>query len=248
MPLKAGGGHTKVFKGGVRFTRELQVSADNFVDIISGGSGRAGNGKVINLATQEDRSGAKFMGNINIAFMGGVLEVQFGSSEDGIDVVFPETSTFGMSLKGTSNGDNERMIQGDAKTMLVPFREDVVNGEESGSLGAWRMGVCIASVASKDEVVKGSGEGAEKAKDGSFNTRRVGFCKLVKDRNSTGGSIATMAGAAFSTWLNFILPMRAEDDGIFGTRTRGAKHAKVLELIALFAFGCVPEWPGREGF
>jgi hypothetical protein len=224
------------------------VSADDVVDIISGGSGRAGNGKVINLATQENRSGAKFMGNINIAFMGGVVEIQFGCSEDGIDMLFPETATFGMSLKGTSIGDNERTIQGDAKTMLIPFCEDVVNGEESGSLGAWRMGIGIASVTSKDEVVKGSSESAEKMKDWGFDAQRVGFCKLVKDRNSTGGSIATMVGAAFSTWLNFVLPMRVEDDGIFGTRTRGAKHAKVLELIALFAFGCVPEWPGRESF
>ena len=70
----------------------------------------------------------------------------------------------------------------------------------------------------------------------------------MEDWDSARGAVAAMAGATFATWFYFILPMGAENDGIFGARAGRTKHSKVLELVALFAFGGIPERPGGKGF
>ena len=164
-----GGGQTKVFKRGVRFTRELQAVTNDIVDVIGSGGSGTGDGEVIYLAAKEDRSGAKFMGNVDVTFVSGAVEIQIGGSKDGVNVFLPKAATFRVSLEGPANGDDKGAIQSDSETMSIPFGKNIVDGKEGGGFGAGRVGIGVASVASKDLVVEGGRESTEKAEDWGFD-------------------------------------------------------------------------------
>jgi hypothetical protein len=242
------GCHAKIFKGRVGFTRELEFEADGGINGISNGGRRAGNGEIINLATKENRLRAKLVRNIDIAFVGGGLEVKFRGGEDGVDVFLPESSTLRMALKSTSDRDHKRAIEGDTKSCLVPVGKDIIDREESRNLGARRMGIGIASIAGKNQVVEGSSECTEKTKDGSLNAGGVGFREFMEDGGGTRRTITAMSRATFATGFNFVLPVGAENNGIARSGAGRPKHTKVLKLVTLLVFSFVPERPGRKGF
>jgi hypothetical protein len=92
------GGQTEVFKGGIGFTRKLEFGANGSVDGISNRGRRTSNGKIIDLSTKKNGFGAKLVRNVDVPFMGGILEAKFWGGKDGVDVVLPEASTFGVAL------------------------------------------------------------------------------------------------------------------------------------------------------
>jgi hypothetical protein len=167
------GGQTKVFKRGVSFTRKFEFGANGSVDGISNRGRRANNGEVIDLLTEKNRLQAKLVRNVNVAFICGVLEVKFRQSEDGVDVVLPEASTFGMALESTPDRDDKGTVKGDTEAMLVPFGKDVIDGKKSRNMGTRGVCICISSVTGEDEVVEGGSKSTEEAEDGSLYTRRV---------------------------------------------------------------------------
>ena len=131
-------------------------------------------------------------------------------------MVLPKASAFRVALKGTADGDDERTVKCNTEAVFVPFGEDIVDGEESRVFRARGMGVGIAGVTGKDLIIKSSREGAEKAEDGSFDARRVGFGKFMQNGGSARGAVAAMTGATFTTGFDFVLPMRAEYDSLGG--------------------------------
>ena len=94
MPLKVEA-RPRFSKGWVDFARELELQAKLSVDGIGNGGGGASDGKIVNLMTEEDGFRAKLVGNVDIAFMGGILEVECRGGEDGIDVILPEAAALG---------------------------------------------------------------------------------------------------------------------------------------------------------
>ena len=188
------------------------------------------------------------MGDVDVAFMGGILKVEFRGGEDGIDMILPEAAALGVALQGTTDRDNEGSIEGDVETFLVPFGKDVVDGEESGYMGTRGMGVGVAGIAGIDQVVQGGGKGTEEPEYGGLDARGVRLGEFVEDGSSTRGTIATMSRSSFATCFDLVLPVWAQDDGVGRAGARFAEHAECMELVTLFLFGLVPERPGREGF
>jgi hypothetical protein len=83
----------------VGFTWQLELLPNLGVDVTSNlGIGR-GDGKIINLSTKENRNTLDG-GMVNVLLMSSRLKTKFGIVQDGVDVFFPETSSFGVSLQG----------------------------------------------------------------------------------------------------------------------------------------------------
>jgi hypothetical protein len=99
-------GHTKIFKRRVVFTRKFEFEADGGIDGVSNGGRRTSYSKIIDLVTEENRLRTKLVLNIDISFVSGVLEIKLRRGEDRVDVILPEASTLGMSLKSTTDRDH----------------------------------------------------------------------------------------------------------------------------------------------
>ena len=122
------------------FTGELQ-SDTNFViegnsDVFGGGTER----KIIDLAQEENlvaHEGTRVDGFV----VGGVLESKVRAGEDGIDVAFPETAGFGVTLESVLNWEDHGAIQPDTETEEIPFIICVVDGNKCGH--GRRGGMCV---------------------------------------------------------------------------------------------------------
>ena len=78
-----------------------------------------------------------------------------------------------MALECTTDRDHKRVIKGDAKTLFVPLSKDVIDREKNGDVGTRRVGICIANIASIDQVVEGGSKGTEEPQNRSFDAGGV---------------------------------------------------------------------------
>jgi hypothetical protein len=60
----------------------------------------------------------------------------FRGGENGIDVVFPQMSTFRVALNSAANRNNKRTIKCDTKVVFIPLSKDIIDREESWMFGA----------------------------------------------------------------------------------------------------------------
>ena len=70
----------------------------------------------------------------------------------------------------------------------------------------------------------------------------------MKNGSGTRGSITAVTRAALAISLDLVLLVGSENNSTTGVGTGLAKHAEILKLITLFAFGFVPEGPSGKGF
>lgn len=143
------------------FTGSLKGFAKGMEEGFGSGHGGAGEGKIINLTTHED-DGTLKSGNVDVLFMGGAAETEL-LDEDPSDVVFPELTSFRMTLQGAE--DRKDLATGEvfAKALVEPFGDGIVKAKEGRHSGARGVSEGINNIATKDDEVLGGSEGEEDA-------------------------------------------------------------------------------------
>jgi len=90
---------TEVLERRFRLIMHLKARADLGVDLLGDGFIGTGHRKIVNLAKEEDLV-TLVGGVVDSTVMRGALEVQFRRGKNAVDVLFPQTTGFGMTLEG----------------------------------------------------------------------------------------------------------------------------------------------------
>ena len=161
--------------------------------ILYGCDGRigAGKGKIIHLAEEEDTL-AIDSGLVDVAFMGGGLEIESRIVKNCINMLFPTNTRLGVALEGTLDREDEAAVQTDLEGGKIPIRIGIIDADKSRDRGRRRMGISILSVATKSGKVECSGKCEEEALGGLFHARGVSFSEGVEAGRGTGGAITTI--------------------------------------------------------
>jgi len=85
--------------------------------------------------------------------------------QNGVDVTFPETTGFRVTLKGMLNGENKRAVEMDTEAEEVPLIVRIVNGHKGGRLRRRGMGESISGIATIGLIVQQNTKSKEKALD-----------------------------------------------------------------------------------
>jgi hypothetical protein len=185
---------------------------------------------------------------VDIGLVGGVGKTKFRAKENGIDMLFPEATGFGMSLKGTEHGNDMGTINGYAFAGEIPISKLIANPDKSRHLRARGVGIGIADVALVDNVIQSGRHSHEEALGGLTDTGGVSLGQVAQSRSTTGRAIATTTGSALARGLDGVVPERANDgtNARFRRRARSTMHAKEVKTVQLFMFTSAPFRPRTQ--
>ena len=92
------GDETQIFEWRRSFIGLLKFPADDSKDLAGEGFRRGGKAKVVDL-TEKEHFGVVKCGSVNAAIVSGSREDKLRGGKNGIDIVFPKTTAFGVALK-----------------------------------------------------------------------------------------------------------------------------------------------------
>jgi hypothetical protein len=202
------GDKAKIFEWWGGLIGKAQTGANDVADGTGNRLGGTGDSKVIHLAEEEHKRILEG-GLVDGAVVGSRAEVQGFREEDAVDVMFPETTRFGMALESMTDWKDKGPIELGVKTVFVPFGIWVVNRDKCRKVRRRRMGKSVLGIGTIDEMVMAGGQGKKEALDGLLNSRAIGRGHGMKGRGSPRGAIAAVARAAITIALDVVLPVGA---------------------------------------
>jgi hypothetical protein len=132
--------------------------------------------------------------------------------QDAGDHLFPETTSFGMTLKSTEDRDDQgATIESLVETFRVPGSVGIVDLQEAGNRGRRGLLVGVSRVGNGDSHTKLSSERKEETHARSLDTTCVSGDKLTKPGSGTLGTVNTSTGLALAIVLNNIRPLNTEN-------------------------------------
>ena len=150
----------------ILFCGHLQSFSNEAIDVICLAGFLAGKSKIIDLASKKHSlpsDGAL----IDALLVGRVVKTDV--LEYPTNVYIPEAASRGVSLEGTQDGNNKGSVESDAGVSPVPLNESVIDSNEGGSAGTWRVSKGITCITTDHNQVLGGGESKEEPKHRLFN-------------------------------------------------------------------------------
>ena len=127
---------SQVFEWSFGLTWELQLIANDGEDFLSNSFIRAGKGKVINLAQQQNLDTIEDS-LIDGRIMSSRLEVQWSRVENLVNVLLESQGAFWMTLKSMEHRKHFRAINVFASLLKIPFSILVINANKGGDARCW---------------------------------------------------------------------------------------------------------------
>jgi hypothetical protein len=122
---------------------------------------------------------------IDVLLMRRQLETELRIVQNVVDVFFPKTSCFGVSLEGVEYRKHESTLETNAVLIEIPVGVRIINGDERWKGGGRRVRESILGITTKDQVVQRGTETEKEPTNGLFNARGIGFSHGVETRRST---------------------------------------------------------------